>query len=65
MLLANYCSASSVNLLFQAALALEKFNNKCLLELHEKASVSHDPHMCDFLESKYLEEQVGGAYPSF
>ncbi|EPB70971.1 ferritin-like protein [Ancylostoma ceylanicum] len=42
----------------QAALALEKFNNKCLLELHAKASASNDPHMSDFLESKFLDEQV-------
>ncbi|EYC00738.1 hypothetical protein Y032_0113g379 [Ancylostoma ceylanicum] len=43
---------------FNAALALEKFNNKCLLELHAKASASNDPHMSDFLESKFLDEQV-------
>ncbi|KJH44344.1 ferritin-like protein [Dictyocaulus viviparus] len=43
---------------FQAALALEKFNNQSLLELHAKADAAHDPHMTDFLESKFLEEQV-------
>ncbi|ETN85233.1 hypothetical protein RB195_007495 [Necator americanus] len=43
---------------FQAALALEKFNNQSLLDLHSKASASNDPHMSDFLESKFLDEQV-------
>ncbi|CAJ0595325.1 unnamed protein product [Cylicocyclus nassatus] len=43
---------------FQAALALEKFNNQSLLELHEKATANNDPQMTDFIESKFLEEQV-------
>ena len=43
---------------FQAALALEKFNNQSLLELHSLAGTNGDPQMCDFLEDKYLREQV-------
>jgi len=43
---------------FQAALALEKFNNQSLLELHLLAANNNDSQMCDFLEDKYLREQV-------
>jgi len=43
---------------FQAALALEKFNNQSLLELHSIAQQHNDSQMCDFLEDKYLREQV-------
>ncbi|VDL79491.1 unnamed protein product [Nippostrongylus brasiliensis] len=43
---------------FQAALALEKFNNQSLLDLHAMASAANDAQMTDFLEGKYLEEQV-------
>lgn len=43
---------------FQAALALEKFNNSSLLELHALAELHNDAHLCDFLEDKYLREQV-------
>lgn len=43
---------------FQAALALEKFNNQSLLELHSLAAQNNDPQMCDFLEDKYLRHQV-------
>uniref|UniRef100_A0A1I7ZKS8 Ferritin n=1 Tax=Steinernema glaseri TaxID=37863 RepID=A0A1I7ZKS8_9BILA len=43
---------------FEAALALEKFNNQSLLELHALASANNDAQMCDFLEDKYLREQV-------
>ncbi|KAL7074488.1 hypothetical protein ACQ4LE_006532 [Meloidogyne hapla] len=43
---------------FEAALALEKFNNQALLELHSLSSQNNDPQMCDFLEDKYLREQV-------
>ncbi|XP_053122309.1 ferritin heavy chain A-like [Hemicordylus capensis] len=42
----------------EAALQLEKNVNKALLELHRLAGDNGDPHMCDFLESEYLEEQV-------
>lgn len=42
----------------QAALALEKFNNQSLLDLHKTASQHADAHMSDFLEDHYLREQV-------
>ncbi|XP_048672484.1 ferritin heavy chain A-like [Caretta caretta] len=37
------------------ALQLEKTLN---LDLHKLATEKNDPHLCDFLESDYLEEQV-------
>jgi ferritin heavy chain len=37
-----------------AALALEKEVNQSLLNIHKVA----DPHLCDFLETHFLEEQV-------
>lgn len=40
------------------ALALEKEVNKSLLALHEKASEHNDAHLTDFLEGKFLDEQV-------
>ncbi|XP_063798529.1 ferritin heavy chain A-like [Pseudophryne corroboree] len=42
----------------QAALQLEKTVNQALLDLHKVATDKVDPHLCDFLESDYLEEQV-------
>ncbi|XP_061439410.1 ferritin heavy chain A-like [Rhineura floridana] len=42
----------------QAALELEKNLNQALLDLHKLATGKGDPHLCDFLESEYLEEQV-------
>ncbi|NXR33990.1 FRIH protein, partial [Zosterops hypoxanthus] len=42
----------------EAALQLEKSVNQALLELHALASEKGDPHLCDFLESHYLDEQV-------
>jgi len=42
----------------QAALDLEKKVNQSLLNLHKVASDNNDPHLCDFLEEEYLEEQV-------
>ncbi|XP_032629416.1 ferritin heavy chain A-like [Chelonoidis abingdonii] len=42
----------------QCALQLEKTVNQALLDLHELATEKNDPHLCDFLESEYLEEQV-------
>ncbi|XP_066236017.1 ferritin, mitochondrial [Saccopteryx leptura] len=40
------------------ALLLEKSVNQSLLELHTLASDKGDPHLCDFLETHYLNEQV-------
>ncbi|XP_038223999.1 ferritin heavy chain A-like [Dermochelys coriacea] len=42
----------------QYALQLEKTVNQALLDLHKLATEQDDPHLCDFLESEYLEEQV-------
>ncbi|XP_061159951.1 ferritin, middle subunit-like [Syngnathus typhle] len=42
----------------QCALQLEKNVNQALLELHKLASDHVDPHLCNFLESHYLNEQV-------
>ncbi|XP_067407585.1 ferritin heavy chain A-like [Emydura macquarii macquarii] len=42
----------------QCALQLEKTVNQALLDLHKLATEQNDPHLCDFLESDYLEEQV-------
>ncbi|KAG7278735.1 hypothetical protein CRUP_008347 [Coryphaenoides rupestris] len=42
----------------EAALQLEKSVNQALLDLHKVASDHTDPHMCDFLETHYLGEQV-------
>jgi ferritin heavy chain len=43
---------------FEAALALERFNNQSLLELHEIAATHNDSQMCDFIEGTFLKEQV-------
>nr|XP_033816338.1 ferritin light chain, oocyte isoform-like [Geotrypetes seraphini]XP_033816339.1 ferritin light chain, oocyte isoform-like [Geotrypetes seraphini] len=40
------------------ALKLEKTLNQALLDLHKTAMDHIDPHMCDFLESCFLEEEV-------
>ncbi|XP_036613246.1 ferritin light chain-like [Trichosurus vulpecula] len=42
----------------QAALNLEKDLNQALLKLHALGSSQGDPHLCDFLESHYLGEEV-------
>ncbi|KAJ7335786.1 hypothetical protein JRQ81_013727 [Phrynocephalus forsythii] len=42
----------------QSALDLEKKVNQALLDLHKLAMEKRDPHLCDFLESEYLEKQV-------
>merc|ERR1711876_164585 len=44
----------------EAALELEKSVNQSLLSLHGAASDKVDPHLCDFIESEYLDEQVKG-----
>nr|XP_033817846.1 ferritin light chain, oocyte isoform-like [Geotrypetes seraphini] len=40
------------------ALRLEKTLNQALLDLHKIAMDHADPHMCDFLEHQFLEEEV-------
>lgn len=40
------------------ALALERKVNDSLLKLHGIAGNNNDPHLCDFLEENFLEEQV-------
>jgi len=42
----------------EAALALEKEVNQSLLDLHKSADGHVDPHLCDYLESEFLNEQV-------
>lgn len=42
----------------ECALNLEKSVNHSLLDLHKLSSQHNDPHMCDFIETHYLEEQV-------
>uniref|UniRef100_A0A3B3DE05 ferroxidase n=1 Tax=Oryzias melastigma TaxID=30732 RepID=A0A3B3DE05_ORYME len=43
---------------YKLDLPLEKNVNQALLDLHKMASDRTDPHLCDFLESHYLNEQV-------
>ncbi|XP_064228955.1 GRB10-interacting GYF protein 2 isoform X4 [Aotus nancymaae] len=42
----------------EAAMALEKNLNQALLDLHALGSARTDPHLCDFLESHFLDEEV-------
>nr|XP_055116436.1 ferritin heavy chain-like [Symphalangus syndactylus] len=43
----------------ECALHLEKKNvSQSLLELHKLATDKNDPHLCDFIETHYLNEQV-------
>jgi len=42
----------------QVALDLEKTVNQSLLDIHKLASHHGDAHLCDFLETEYLDEQV-------
>ena len=42
----------------QAALDLEKKVNQSLLDIHALATEKNDPHLTDFLEGEYLDEQV-------
>ncbi|XP_004381731.1 ferritin light chain [Trichechus manatus latirostris] len=42
----------------EAALALEKSLNQALLDLHAVATAHTDPHLCDFLENHFLDEEV-------
>ncbi|EGV97386.1 Ferritin heavy chain [Cricetulus griseus] len=40
------------------ALHLEKSVNQSLLELHKLGTDKNDPHLCDFIETHYLNEQM-------
>ena len=42
----------------QDTLHLEKYVNQSLLDLHQLATEKHDPHLCHFLETGYLDQQV-------
>uniref|UniRef100_A0A8D2JPQ5 Ferritin n=1 Tax=Sciurus vulgaris TaxID=55149 RepID=A0A8D2JPQ5_SCIVU len=42
----------------EAALALEKNLNQAILDLHALGSTRTDPHLCDFLENHFLDEEV-------
>lgn len=42
----------------QSALDLEKRVNQSLLDIHKIGQNVNDPHLCDFLENEFLEEQV-------
>ncbi|XP_057569786.1 uncharacterized protein LOC130839544 [Hippopotamus amphibius kiboko] len=42
----------------ECALYLGKNVNQELLELHKLATDKNDPHLCDFIETHYLNEQV-------
>merc|ERR1711872_529489 len=44
----------------EAALELEKTVNQSLFDIHKVAGDKGDGHLCDFLESEYLTEQVEG-----
>uniref|UniRef100_A0A2K6UPZ4 Ferritin n=1 Tax=Saimiri boliviensis boliviensis TaxID=39432 RepID=A0A2K6UPZ4_SAIBB len=42
----------------ECALHLEKNMTQSLLELHKLATDKNDPHLCDFIERHYLNEQM-------
>ncbi|XP_067839999.1 ferritin heavy chain-like [Heptranchias perlo] len=42
----------------QRALQMEKNVNQSLLDLHKLSTERTDPHLCDYLETHYLDEQV-------
>nr|KAF6358275.1 hypothetical protein mPipKuh1_005265 [Pipistrellus kuhlii] len=42
----------------EATLAVEKSLNQTILELHALASTCADPHVCNFQENHFLDEEV-------
>ncbi|KAM9042441.1 ferritin light chain-like [Megaptera novaeangliae] len=42
----------------EAAILMEKNLNQALLDPHALGCARIDPHLCDFLESRFLDEQV-------
>ncbi|EPY81222.1 hypothetical protein CB1_000743001 [Camelus ferus] len=45
----------------EAVIVLEKNLNQALLDLHALGSAHADPHLCDFREGHFLDEQVSQA----
>ena len=44
--------------ILETALDMEKAVNSSLLKLHELADESGDPHLADFIEEEFLDDQV-------
>ena len=42
----------------EATLLVQKNPNLAILDLHGLGSAHADPHLCDFLESQFLDEEV-------
>ena len=42
----------------EAALLIQKNLNQTILDLHGLGSARADPHLCDFLENHFLDEEV-------
>ena len=42
----------------EATLLIEKNLSQALLDLHDLGSTHADPHVCDFLENHFLDEEV-------
>ena len=42
----------------EATLLIEKNLSQALLNLHDLGSTHADPHICDFLENHFLDEEV-------
>lgn len=53
---ATLCKSARDSL--EAALLLEKDVNASLLKLHALADENHDPHLADFIEEEFLDDQV-------
>lgn len=51
-------SWKSARVALEAALDLEKAVNTSLLKLHSIADDAHDPHLADFIEEEFLDDQV-------
>lgn len=51
-------SWKSAREILEAALDLEKAVNASLLKLHALADESDDPHLADFIEEEFLDDQV-------
>uniref|UniRef100_A0A0N5ACM1 Ferritin n=1 Tax=Syphacia muris TaxID=451379 RepID=A0A0N5ACM1_9BILA len=52
------CEWESALEAFEMALKVERDTNNALLELHGIGETQRDPHLCAFIEEKYLREQV-------